>query len=325
MKYAYVTALIDFRISEKLRTPLQIKENLFLTNNPEHIARYTNTYHIITIGSLEAKLLTDGSPVLYKLDELRRREDASVEVVNFLREAQCFLMATWLEEDNSVNCELAFALCQEFGHVHSNSLQLNYTTHSGIRKLVEVDEAGARALAGMHSKFFQGLREQDTPEHTSFRKTTARLDRATRFLQQARSSVDLGQKIANYCSFFEALLSTSSAELSHQLSERAAFFLSNNPPERLRLFREIKKAYGIRSKIVHGDILSPAAIASLVDIARNCDDTARALMLKITLTSELSALMNDGSTDTLDAYMLDLIFGVKTMPSIDIESEASDA
>jgi hypothetical protein len=94
MKYVYVTAFIDFRISEKLRVPLQIKENLFLTNNPEHIARYTNTYHLVTIGSLEARLLTDGSPVLYKIDELRRREDAPVEVINFLREAQAFLMAT---------------------------------------------------------------------------------------------------------------------------------------------------------------------------------------------------------------------------------------
>lgn len=248
-----------------------------------------------------------------------------MEVVNFLREAQGFLMSTWLVEDNSVNCELAFALCQEFMHVHSNALALNYSTHSGVRKQVEVDEEGARALTEVHRKFFQGIRQQDLPEHTAFRKTTARLDRATRFLQQARSSEDLGQKIANYCSFFEALLSTSSAELSHQLSERAAFFLSSNPPERLRLFREIKKAYGIRSKIVHGDILSPSAIASLVDIARNCDDTARALMLKITLTPELGALMNEGSTDALDAYMLDLIFGLKTVAGVAFEGKGGDA
>jgi Apea-like HEPN len=228
-------------------------------------------------------------------------------------------------EDNSANCELAFALCQEFKHVHSNALALNYTTHSGVRKQVEVNEVGARVLTETHSKFFQGIRQQDHPEHTAFRKTTARLDRATRFLQQARSSEDLGQKIANYCSFFEALLSTSPAELSHQLSERAAFFLSNSPSERMRLFREIKRAYGIRSKIVHGDILSPSAITSLVDIARNCDDTARALMLKISLTPELSALMNEGTTDALDAYMLELIFGLNTVADVAVEGKGSDA
>jgi hypothetical protein len=325
MRYAYVTALIDFRISGELKAPLKIKENLFLTNNPEHIARYTNPSHLVTIGTLEARLLTDGSPVVYKLDKLRRREDAPAEVINFLREVQGLLMAAWLEEDNSVNCELAFAFSQEFMHVHSNALALNYSTHDGSRKQMEVDEDGARRLAEMHRKFFQGIRVQDHPEHTAFRKTIARLDRAIRFLQQARSSDDLGQKIANYCSFFEALLSTSSAELSHQLSERAAFFLSNSPSERLRLFREIKKAYGIRSKIVHGDILSTSAIASLVDIAGSCDRTARALMLKIILDPDLSVLMNDGSNDAIDTYMLDLIFGVRSAASVISHGKASDA
>lgn len=325
MKYAYVTALIDFWITEKLRAPIQIKENLFLTNNPEHIASYTNTYHLLTIGSLEARLLTNGNPVLYRLDELRRREDATVEIVNFLREAQGFLMATWLAEDNSVNCELGFALSQELMHVHSNALALSYSTHSGARRQVEVNEGGARSLADMHRRFFQGMRKQDHPEHTAFRRTTLRLDRAARFLQQARSAEDLGQKIANYCSFFEALLSTSSAELSHQLSERAAFFLSNSPPERIRIFREIKKAYGVRSKIVHGDVLSSIAIAGLVDVAKNCDDTARALMLKIIMNPELDALMSDGSNEAIDAYMLDLIFGVKVIADGLAEVQTNDA
>ncbi len=310
MQYIYLTALIDFKILGSMRTPLQLKPGLFITNNAEHLARYTNTSHLLTIGSLEAKPLTNGSPVLYKLDELRSPDEAPVEIVNFLREVQAFLTATWLKEDNCVNCELAFALGQELNYVHSNSLALCYTSHDGIKKTLEVDFDELVELAKMHAKSFQGIREQDRPQHTAFRKTISRMDRAMLFLQQARSSDDLGQKIANYCSFFECLLSTSATELSHQLSERAAFFLSSIPAERIQIFRELKKAYGVRSKIVHGDTLSQGAISGLSDISKRCDDTARALVNKILLNDELEALMRDGSNEALDAHMLDLIFGM---------------
>lgn len=311
MRYAYVTGLVGFRVSERMRSPLAIKAGLFLTNNPEHVAAYVNTSHLVTIGTLEARLLSNGSPVLYKIGDVKRPEDAHVEVINFLREAQCFLTATWLHEDNGANCELGFAFGQEILHVHSNALALNYTDHTGSRKPLEVTLDKARELAEMHGLLFEGLREENRPKHTAFQKSINRLDRAMRFLTQARSSDDIGQKIANYCSFFESLLSTSSAELSHQLSERTAFFLADSPSERLRIFRDVKKAYGIRSKIVHGDVLSPSAILGLVDAARTCDEIARALVIKITSSPDLAQLMNERPNDALDAYMLDLIFGIR--------------
>ncbi len=49
-------------------------------------------------------------------------------------------------------------------------------------------------------------------------------------------------------------MSASSAELSHQLAERAAFLLKSLGA--LRAFKATKKAYSVRSKIVHGDTLS---------------------------------------------------------------------
>lgn len=311
MKHLYLTALIDFDISERLSTPLEIKTGLFLTNNSDHLASFLSTEHMLSVGHLEATLLTNGSPVLYKTDDVRRPEDAHVEVINFLREAQGFLMATWLREDNSVNCELAFALGLDINHVHSNALAFHYTHHSGSRTRLSATRDELSEIAEFHRKSFQGLREQDRPSHTTFRRAIPRVDRGILFLQQARSSVDLGQKIANYCSFFEAVLSTSSAELSHQLAERAAFFLFDDPVKRLQVFREIKKAYGVRSKIVHGDVLSDSAIAGLVEVARTCDDISRALMLKIVQNSGIEKLLNQGSNDALDTHMQELIFGLK--------------
>ncbi|MDM0051404.1 HEPN domain-containing protein [Variovorax sp. J22R115] len=313
MKYVFATALVDFKIAQVLKNPMPIKSGLFVTNNPAHLAGFMKPGHIVTIGSMETRPFTNGDTVLYRIDEFSDTSRGPEEVINFLRETQAFLTATWLKQDNSANCEMAFGFSQEpDGNVHSNSLALQYTDHSGGRKEISVDTASLSEICAFHATSFQGIKEQDFPAHTAFRNTFTRTDRAARFLQQARSSEDLGQKIANYCSFFEALLSTSASELSHQLAERVAFLLSGEPSERLRLFRQVKRAYSVRSKIVHGDVLSPGLISGLVEIAHVCDEVARALLLKILQDADLRRLFNSGSNGLLDAHMLNLIFGIET-------------
>lgn len=318
MRYIYITALIDFHISEKLKKPLEIKEGLFITNNPAHTTAYISTSSILAIGSLEAQLITGSTPVIYKLDEQTNREAVHTEIVNFLREVQAFLTATWLMKDNSANCELGFAFCTDQQHVHSNSLTLHYSDHRGKRKALSVDIGLLTEICTLHRENFGGIRKQDSPEHTSFRKSVWRLSRAMRFLQQARSADDIGLKIANYCSFFEAALSTTSSELSHQLSERVAFFLRSNPDDRLALFKCIKRAYNVRSKIVHGDILPQATIDALGDISGSCDEAARQVTRNIIVNKELEKVFN-ATNDVLDSYMLNLIFGVTPNPASDAD------
>jgi hypothetical protein len=310
VRYIYITALLDFEIPQQLQTPIEIRDGLFITNNPAHTAGYVTTSSIITVGSLEAALLTGSAPVLYKLDNQNDFENVKLEVVNFLREVQGFLMASWMVEDNSANCELGFAFGLDNVHVHSNSLALHYTHHTGSKRKISADPEKLSEICSLHQKNFTGIRKQDAPPHTNFRKSTDRLTRAMLFLQQARSAEDLGQKVANYCSFFEAALSTSSSELSHQLSERVAFFVCGSPFERLSMFKDVKRAYGVRSKIVHGDTLSPSAIASLAGVVSACDETARRIVTKITSDSELQALFQRADNEALDNFMLSLIFDV---------------
>jgi hypothetical protein len=62
------------------------------------------------------------------------------------------------------------------------------------------------------------------------------------------------QSYVSLVTILEALLSTGNDEIAHQISERSAVLLRRSPPERLELYREMKKLYGLRSKIAHGDI-----------------------------------------------------------------------
>ena len=70
-----------------------------------------------------------------------------------------------------------------------------------------------------------------------------------------RSSFDLSMKISNSCMLFELFFSADSSEIVHKLSERIAFFLTNNAEQRIKIYKCVKDAYNIRSKLMHGDCL----------------------------------------------------------------------
>lgn len=52
----------------------------------------------------------------------------------------------------------------------------------------------------------------------------------------------------------ESLLTTQSMEITHNLAERVAVLLGPGPDSRLAKYREVKKLYATRSKIVHGKV-----------------------------------------------------------------------
>ena len=101
---------------------------------------------------------------------------------------------------------------------------------------------------------------------------SARYTRAVYFIQAARASSDIGVKIANYSTALEALFSTDAQELSHKLAERVACFLESAPSLRKQVFQDVKKAYGIRSKVVHGAGGSKEVQKSAVAVCVNIDN-----------------------------------------------------
>jgi len=50
----------------------------------------------------------------------------------------------------------------------------------------------------------------------------------------------------------EALFSRGASEISHQVSERTAFFLKQSPNEREDLYNQMRSHYSLRSRIAHG-------------------------------------------------------------------------
>ncbi len=67
----------------------------------------------------------------------------------------------------------------------------------------------------------------------------------SRFPEQAYTSL---------VTILETLLSTGTAEIAHQISERVAVLIGNSSSERLDIYRTTKKLYDLRSRISHGDL-----------------------------------------------------------------------
>ena len=82
----------------------------------------------------------------------------------------------------------------------------------------------------------------------------------------------------------ESLVATGTSELSHQLAERMALLLSADPTEREQIYRDVKRAYGYRSKVVHGDVMKPSKESELAASAKTCDELVRrALWLALSI------------------------------------------
>jgi hypothetical protein len=60
------------------------------------------------------------------------------------------------------------------------------------------------------------------------------------------------QAYVSLVTILEALLHEGKNEISHQIAERAALLLSNNGDERVKIYGNVKKLYGLRSEIAHG-------------------------------------------------------------------------
>jgi hypothetical protein len=67
--------------------------------------------------------------------------------------------------------------------------------------------------------------------------------------------------IIDYMIALEALLLQEQQELAYKLALRGTALLGENPDSRLEVFSRLRKAYSVRSKIVHGD--APPAHVSL--------------------------------------------------------------
>lgn len=201
-----------------------------------------------------------------------------------------------IENDEIVRCTSNF-LAQRNSRADC-SLSPRLLTMDDLVKWERMEEAIGSYLHEQDSDAFRFMLE----------KGYCRTGRALQFIESARASLNTGFKISHYISAFEALFSTSSSELSHKLSERVAFFLNRYGHEKKEVFGNIKAAYEIRSKLVHGADLSKSKIEASRQISTVCDSYLREIM-QLAFGEENLKRKIDVPQDKLEKYFYEMIFG----------------
>ncbi|MFB3386579.1 hypothetical protein [Flavobacterium sp. LAR06] len=266
------------------------------------------------IGIIETQYVKDCEAILYY--EFEDYEDAfkdstNLEILeNILQWIDDLLKNLWLLKDNAVTCDTAFLIHESEGIYEASSLRLLYQFNTSRGKLenIKLNKKEIIEFAKYHD-IVEGYFHTKNSGSLNFMlsKNFSRISRGLLFVKQAREARNLAYKVSNYCSALETVFSTDSAELSHKLSERIAYFLKDDF-NKLDTFKLIKKAYNIRSKLTHGDTLDIKQIDVLDDISYEIDIIIRFCFNKI-LKDETLLLTFDSSNNVIDSYFENLLFG----------------
>lgn len=308
----FVVSLFNVSIDFDLGEGIRIDDTLSITNNKEHICKLTNSVNLKReIGGLEFRAMKDSTALVYGFLSPIPPTDVSKlhrTLADAMYLTQSFADSLWHLKDNCVSFEMGFLESQyqgRYSNVVSNFIHGAPFDSSGKRSVAEFSHAELERAKHIYSTYRKGQYFKSL-EGLEPNKDN-RLLRVSLFLKAARNTTMLPIKVSFYCTCFEALFSTDTAELSHKLSERTALFLGADGKERLEIFQNVKKAYGIRSKVLHGDKITSKLFDEAERLAPICDSYLRSVSNKI-IKSE-SLFERFGSENGLtDDYFLRLMF-----------------
>jgi hypothetical protein len=213
-------------------------------------------------------------------------------------------------KDNCVNNELGFLSYQtnEVPTASSNFIAIiNSTAHGKTRPETTITKSELKKVIHFFRSNVKIGNVYDLPT-TQLIKGHNRVSRAFYITQTARAQSDIALKVSNYCTALESLFATSSNELTHKLSERVAFFLEDDGPSRILTYNLMKKAYTVRSKVVHGDVIKNSFLEELKQVSQTCDELLRRSLTYLIENETLNKLFGSSNKD-IDDFFINLILG----------------
>ena len=192
-----------------------------------------------------------------------------------------------------------------------NSWMTRFSKADGEMDEIEFSTSELRKAISNYGELYGEIPNYDDSEGVTpgTAGSSSRVSSALYFLQGARASNDLPGKIANYCTSFETLVSTNPTELAHQVAERVAVLIGKDSSDSLEIYRNLKRAYATRSKLVHGDNLS-ADNQRYMDESILCDDYLRRLLTLVVSDTDVNHGIEQNSQN-VDGFFLQRLFGAK--------------
>ncbi len=273
MKYRFIAAIHYLKIDKpECRIPLK---SGMITNKASLIGDILSYRSKLAVDTLGVHSIDEFKDSCYYLVDGEFDSAWTIGDINkigmqvtfaLLRQIQQVTSELWVLKDNSVYVRDGFLFVYdktlEYGMTFKASLGTINTKASLIKEDVkftkeEIEKAASEMLVIPIEEVKDGGKDYSIADQFQYFKG-ADIDRkyyAWIYIHFARSNSAIPVKILMYVTAMEALVSTSTVELSHQVSERIAILLGKDKDSRQSIYADIKTAYGYRSKAAHGETL----------------------------------------------------------------------
>ena len=144
---------------------------------------------------------------------------------------------------------------------YNEDYTINYKgNHSGPNIYLLQNDGDVEALQQLFEKYSNNINKEDFPHNAIY------------YLDKGIREDDMADRLVNYTAALEFLFVVENKKIAAQLAHRTASFLKGASQKYDDIHKDIKKAYDVRSKIVHGDYHK---IKGEFKLEEYCDKTER--------------------------------------------------
>ncbi len=284
------------------------------TTDKEKVSRLVTEFDK-SIGFVEADFLRKCPAVVYCRAKYHISDGSSVDathksfLVIRLLAVQGMLLDFWVLKDHAVFQDRGWLVVKQLTPgkyspvVYNNNWMSRHSDAKGSfnpTAFTREEILSALRMVPSTNRYLQG---ESGP--TMLASSSVRFQRFTYFINTVRGADDVAMKIAGYISAIESMVTASSSELTHQVAERVAFYLESAGEARLLLYKQMKAAYGLRSRVVHGGGFSDKKHQEIRDTSMFLDGICRRIFHKYVINEkDISAKIEQD----VDTTFLNLIF-----------------
>lgn len=318
MKYRFITTLHNMKLSNVKNKGTEIFPGARVSNGSKSISETLDTNLVRhTMGYIASESIRNSTYVYIdgEFEDIHNFEEMHKVGVqrtfSLLRQVEHFTHELWKVKDNNVYVIEGFLFAYnkhfEDGYTYTASLTGVYSystyeqkesTFSDSELITAIQNFVPLSKEDFNEKNFGG--KHPDVDILLKNKGSKRMPRAFYFTVVARSSSVMPIKIVNYCNALECLFTTGKSEVNHKIAERVAIMLGTSVESKKALFQLVKKAYNIRSDMVHGQAIK-ATEEDFVIVSQGLDNVLRELIVaNHDVFSE--------KDEKMDEFFLDLLF-----------------
>lgn len=289
-------------------------------NNSVLLNEFSHPNFLNAAGIIELNMFTT-NPFFVSISIYEKEQDWIQASINDLETLQMFMFCLWLVKDNACNVITLFTYPQE-GEIFRRRRNVFISNCQGLYTDTVFTVADFEEAFVYFEKILEISTKVEDNNKNEYKmgdivpgkynskpyNSNSRIERAITFLQLARNTSFLPQKISFYVLTLECLFSADDmGDIKHKISERVAFYLGETPEQKSVLFKDINTFYNIRSKYLHGQQLENKhnKIEFQNEASLKLDDITRKVLKKV-LTVDSDNFTLD--KDPLREWFLKMLF-----------------